>query len=65
MGERRMNIQAVADKTGLSRPTISALYHDKAKRIDYDTLNALCSCFDCTPGELLEYHPDTPNQVSV
>lgn len=46
MGERRYNIQAVIDKTGLDRTTISNLYHDKVKRIDFKTLDKLCVLFD-------------------
>lgn len=55
MGEKRYNIQDVYEKTGLSRGTISNLYHDKMQRIDYETLNKLCELFNCSVGEILEY----------
>ena len=55
MGEKRYNIQDVYEKTGLSRGTISNLYHDKMQRIDYETLNKLCELFNCSAGEILEY----------
>lgn len=29
--------------TGLSRTTISKLYHDKMEHVDYETLSKLCS----------------------
>ena len=54
MGEKRYNIQDVYDKTGLSRGTISNLYHDKMKRIDFQTLEKLCDLFECSVGDLLE-----------
>lgn len=54
MGKAKYSIQDVHIKTGLSRSTISMLYHDKAKRIDYDTIELLCELFECEIGELLE-----------
>jgi putative transcriptional regulator len=55
MGECRYNMQSVIDKTGLERNTISRLYHDKVKRIDYKTLDKLCELFDCEPSDILKY----------
>jgi putative transcriptional regulator len=55
MGERRYNIQAVIDNTGLDRTTVSNLYHDKLKRIDFKTLDKLCELFDCEPSDILKY----------
>lgn len=55
MGEKRYNIQGVYERTGLSRGTISNLYHDKMQRIDYDTLSKLCELFDCSVGDILEF----------
>lgn len=56
MGISRYNIQDIYQKTGLSRNTISNLYHDKMQRIDYKTLNKLCVVFKCQVGDLLEYY---------
>lgn len=53
MGIHKMTIQDVHIKTGLNRNTISNLYHEKVKRIDFDTIEKLCLLFDCTVGELL------------
>lgn len=55
MGKHRMNIQDVCDKTGLARNTVAFLYHDKVKRVDYSTLDALCKLFNCSVGDLLEF----------
>lgn len=55
MGERRYNIQAVIDKTGLDRTTISNLYHDKVKRIDFKTLDKLCGLFGCKANDILTH----------
>ena len=56
MGQKRYNIQDVYEKTGLSRTTISNLYHDKMQRIDYGTLSKLCKLFECGVGDLLEFY---------
>ena len=58
MGKMRVTIQDISDSTGLARNTISSLYHDKVKRIDYDTLNKLCVFFNCQPGDIMEYVSD-------
>lgn len=54
MGKKRFTIQEVHIQTGLSRNTISNLYNDKASRIDYETVEKLCSLFDCSLDELFE-----------
>lgn len=61
MGEKRYNIGHVHEKTGLSRNTISNLYHDKMERIDYTTLSKLCELFDCPVGDILEYRKESKN----
>ena len=53
MGEKRYNMQDVFERTGISRTSISNIYHDRVKRIDYDTLDRLCTLFDCQPGDLI------------
>ena len=57
MGMRRVSIQDIHSATGLSRNTISCLYHDRATRVDYATLERLCSYFHCDVADLLEYSP--------
>ena len=52
MGKNRYSIQDVHVKTGLSRATISLLYHDKATRIDFDTIEKLCLLFACSLEDL-------------
>jgi putative transcriptional regulator len=58
MGERRLSIQDVAEGTGLAYSGLHALYHDKAKRLDVETLNKLCNFFGVGPGEIFEWTPD-------
>ena len=58
MGIHRYNIQDVFEKTGISRSSISNLYHDRAKRIDFDTLNKLCKLFQCQSNRIIEFLDD-------
>lgn len=53
MGEQRKTIQKVADETGLSRSTLSCLYNNKATRVDLNTLDKLCECLNCEPGDII------------
>lgn len=52
MGKARYSIQDVHIKTGLSRSTVTQLYHDKATRIDFETIEKLCNLFDCDLNDL-------------
>lgn len=58
MGEKRYSIVEVAKKTGMSTSTISNLYNEKVKRLDFDTLEKLCQLFNCNVQDLIEYIPD-------
>lgn len=58
MGEKRYTIVEVSRKTGLTTSTISNLYNDKVKRLDFDTLEKLCKLFNCQPNDLFEYIQD-------
>ena len=55
MGQARYSIQDVHNKTGLARSTVAQLYHDKATRIDFETIEKLCNLFDCSISDLLEF----------
>ena len=54
MGQARYSIQDVHKKTGLARSTVTQLYHDKATRIDFETIEKLCQLFQCNLEDLLE-----------
>ena len=58
MGEKRYTITEVSKVTGMSNTTISNLYNEKVKRLDFDTLEKLCKLFNCNVQDLIEYIPD-------
>lgn len=54
MDQRKLRITEVARLTGLNRSTITALYRDRATRIELPALERLCAVFDCGVGDLFE-----------
>lgn len=58
MGERRINIAKLAEKTNLHRNAISRLYNETTDGIRFDTLTKLCKALECDITDILEYVPD-------
>ena len=54
-----IRIGVMAERAGLSAQTVSGLWNNHVVRIDLSTLEALCEALNCTPGDLLEYTPET------
>ena len=54
MGERKLKVIDVARETNLNRSTVSALYYEKAARIELDAVERLCRFFGCRIGDLFE-----------
>jgi len=57
--DRRMKLKDLAQATGLAVNNLSILKTNKARAIRFSTLNRLCKALNCTPGDLIEYIPDT------
>lgn len=55
MAKNEINITELHKATGISRNTISAIYNNTAKGIQYDTLDKLCTYFNVDSNEILEY----------
>lgn len=53
---RQTELQAA---TGLGYSSINALYHGKTERVEFATLDAICSALNCDIGDILEYVPAT------
>jgi putative transcriptional regulator len=52
------SVAKLAEDCGVSRPTLYRLHNDTGDRIEYGTLNTLCTFFNCALSDLLEYVPD-------
>ena len=59
MADREIDNQKLHELTGLHLGTVSKLRNNPPKRIDMDTLNALCRALKCVPGELLTWREDS------
>ena len=53
--KRKMRLNELSEKTGISVPNLSILKTGKAKAIRFSTLELICRALDCQPGELLEF----------
>ncbi|MCE2439669.1 MAG: helix-turn-helix transcriptional regulator [Candidatus Latescibacteria bacterium] len=56
--DRPYRISEIAGMTGLQANTVSAIFNNRAKRIDLATIETLCQALDCTPGELFQFKPE-------
>jgi putative transcriptional regulator len=60
--DKRMKLTELADATGIALNNLSVLKTNKARAIRFSTLNSICKALNCSPGDLLEYIPDSPQQ---
>lgn len=51
---RRITLNEVSEKTGISRPTLTRIVNIPGYNTNTDTICALCDYFECTPGEILQ-----------
>jgi putative transcriptional regulator len=58
MAKRKMSLNELSDKVGLTLANLSILKTGKAKAIRFSTLEAICKVLDCQPGDILEYTKD-------
>jgi putative transcriptional regulator len=58
MAEKRIRLNELARRVGLSEVNLSVLKNHKARAIRFSTLEALCRELKCQPGDLLRYIPD-------
>ena len=58
MADRKMSLNELADKVGLTNVNMSNLKTGKMKGIRFETLNSICLALGCQPGDILEYKPD-------
>ena len=59
MADRKMSLNELATKVGLSVVNLSNLKTGKVRAVRFSTLEAICQVLDCQPGDILEYQPET------
>lgn len=55
MADRKMSLNELADKVGVSNVNLSKMKNGKISAIRFSTLEAICDTLDCQPGDILEY----------
>jgi putative transcriptional regulator len=55
MAKRKMSLNELSEKVGLTLSNLSILKIGKAKAIRFSTLEAICEVLNCQPGDILEY----------
>ena len=55
MVKRKMSLNELSYKVGLTLANLSILKTGKAKAIRFSTLEAICKVLECQPADILEY----------
>ncbi|MBQ8361639.1 MAG: helix-turn-helix transcriptional regulator [Bacteroidaceae bacterium] len=58
MAKRKMSLNELSEKVGLTQANLSILKTGKAKAVRFSTLESICRVLECQPGDLLEYRED-------
>lgn len=55
MAKRKMSLNELSEKVGLTLSNLSILKTGKAKAVRFSTLATICKVLQCQPGDVLEY----------
>jgi putative transcriptional regulator len=55
MAKRKMSLNELSDKVGISLSNLSILKTGKAKAIRFSTLETICEVLNCQPADIFEY----------
>lgn len=58
MADRKISLNDLSEKVGISVVNLSNLKTGKVKAIRFSTLNGICRVLKCQPGDILEYVED-------
>lgn len=61
MAKRKMSLNELSEKVGITLANLSILKNNKAKAIRFSTLDAICRALGCRVEDILEY-TDTPQE---
>jgi putative transcriptional regulator len=59
MAKRKLSLNELSEKVGLTLANLSILKTGKAKAIRFSTLTAICEALECQPADILEYRKTT------
>lgn len=55
MVERKMSLNELAERVGISNVNLSKIKNNKVMAIRFSTLAAICEALDCEAGDILEF----------
>lgn len=55
MAKRKIGVNELAEKVGITVANISILKNNRAKAIRFSTLAEICKALECQPGDIIEY----------
>lgn len=60
MAKRKMSLNELSEKVGITLANLSILKNNKAKAIRFSTLDAICRALNCQVEDIIEYvdYPD-------
>ena len=58
MAKRKISLNELSERVGLTLSNLSILKTGKAKAIRFSNLEAICRALDCQPSDILEYVND-------
>ncbi len=58
MAKRKISLNDLSDKVGITVANLSILKNNKAKAIRFSTLDALCRALDCKAEDIIEFRED-------
>lgn len=62
--DRRITLDEIAEKTGVSRPTLSRIANVRGYSTTTDILDRLCTFFRCRLEQLAEYLPPENQEIN-
>ena len=63
--KKRMTMEDLAQRTGVSRKNLWVLKAGRARAIRFSTLEAICNALDCEPGDLLRLSKDSMDEAAT
>ncbi len=55
MADRKISLNELAQKVGISYVNLSNVKTGKVKAIRFSSLDAICDALDCQPGDIIEF----------
>lgn len=58
MAKRKMSLNELSEKVGITLANLSILKNNKAKAIRFSTLDAICKALECKVEDIIEFAED-------